>query len=58
MSNLGAISQYALSVQNMQMALIKNQVDMQQEMIEILMETTQQMVQASETLGTNLDISI
>ena len=27
-------------------------------MIEILMETTQQMVQASETLGTNLDISI
>ena len=58
MSNLGAISQYALSVQNMQMALIKNQVNMQQEMIEILMETTQQMVQASETLGTNLDISI
>ena len=44
MSNLGAISQYALSVQNMQMALIKNQVNMQQEMIEILMETTQQMV--------------
>lgn len=58
MSELGAISQYALSVQNMQMALIKNQVNLQQQAIEVLLETSQETVKASETLGTRLDISI
>ena len=42
----------------MQMAIIKNQVQMQQKIIEVLMENTQEMVQASETLGTKLDISV
>lgn len=58
MSELGALSQYALNIQNMQMAIIKNQVQMQQKIVEMLMENTQNMVQASETLGTKLDISV
>jgi len=58
MSELGALSQYALNIQNMQMAIIKNQVQMQQKVVEMLMENTQNMVQASEILGTKLDISV
>ena len=37
MAELGALSSYALSVQQMQMSLIKNSVEMQQEVIEILL---------------------
>lgn len=58
MSELGALSQHALNIQNMQMAIIKNQVQMQQKVVEVLLESTQEMVQASETLGTKLDISV
>ena len=58
MSELGALSQHALNIQNMQMAIIKNQVQMQQKVVEVLLENTQEMVQASETLGTKLDISV
>jgi len=58
MSELGALSQYALNIQNMQMAIIKNQVQMQQKMIEVLVESSQDMVQASKTLGTQIDISV
>ena len=58
MSELGALSQYALNIQNMQMAIIKNQVQMQQKVVEMLMENTQDIVKASETLGTKLDISV
>ena len=42
----------------MQMAIIKNQVQMQQKMIEVLVESSQDMVQASKTLGTQIDISV
>ena len=58
MSELGALSQYALSIQNMQMALIKNQINLQQQAIEVLMETAQEMVPVSETLGNGVDISV
>lgn len=58
MSELGALSQYALSVQNMQMALIKNQINLQQQAIEVLLETAQEMVPVSETIGTGIDISV
>ena len=58
MSELGALSQYALNIQNMQMAIIKNQVQMQQKVVEMLMENTKDIVKASETLGTKLDISV
>ena len=37
MAELGALSSYALSVQQMQMSLIKNSVEMQQEVIEIVL---------------------
>lgn len=57
MSELGALSSYALAVQNMQMSLIKNQVEMQQQAIEILLDPSSS-VPASETLGQNLDISL
>ena len=58
MTELGALSQYALNIQHMQMALIKNQVQMQQKVVEVLLESSQEMVQASETLGTKVDISV
>lgn len=57
MSELGALSSYALAVQNMQMSLIKNQIDMQQQAIEILLDPAQSVPVSSE-LGQNLDISL
>ncbi len=57
MSDLGAISSYALAVQNMQMSLIKNQVEMQQQALEILLDP-ERSVPASSSLGQNIDISL
>ena len=57
MAELGAISSYALAVQNMQMSLIKNQVDLQQQAIEVLLDSSR-MVSTSATTGQNLDLSI
>ena len=57
MSELGALSSYALSVQQMQMSLIKNAVEMQQEVIEVLLDGSR-MVSPSPTNGHNVDISI
>ena len=57
MSELGALSSYALAVQNMQMSLIKNQVEMQQQAIEILLNP-ERSVPVSSSLGQNLDISL
>lgn len=57
MSELGAISSYALAVQNMQMSLIKNQINMQQQAVEILLDSSKN-VPTSSNLGQNLDISI
>ena len=57
MSDLGAISSYALAVQNMQMSLIKNQVEMQQQALEILLDP-ECSVPASSSLGQNVDISL
>lgn len=58
MAELGAISSYALAVQNMQMSLIKNQVDMQKQAIEILLGSDNRSVSPSATVGTNVDVSI
>ena len=55
MSELGALSSYALAVQNMQMSLIKNQVEMQQQAVEILLDP-ERSVPVSSSLGLNLDI--
>ena len=57
MSELGAISSYALAVQNMQMSLIKNAVEMQQQAVEMLLDNNR-VVSPSEILGTNIDISV
>ncbi len=58
MAELGAISSYALAVQNMQMSLIKNQVDMQKQAIEILLGSDNRSVSPSATMGHNADVSI
>ena len=57
MSELGALSSYALSVQQMQMSLIKNAVEKQQEVIEVLLDG-RRMVSPSPTNGHNVDISV
>ncbi len=58
MAELGALSSYALSVQQMQMSLIKNSVEMQQEVIEILLGDGSHTVSPSPTHGHNVDISV
>lgn len=59
MSELGAISEYALAVQQMQMSLIKNQVEMQQQAVEILLGgTDDRTVAPSATTGINVDKTI
>lgn len=58
-SNLGAIGSYALAVQDMQMSLIKANIDMQKQAIDILLNaSTDRTVSASSTLGSNVDVSI
>lgn len=58
-SDLGAISSYALAMQNVQMSLLKNAVEAQQQAIEILLNPdNSRVVSPSETLGTNIDISV
>ena len=58
MAELGALSQYALSVQQMQMSVIKPQMEMQQQVVELLMESSERMVSLSATHGHNVDVSI
>ena len=58
MAELGALSSYALSVQQMQMSLIKNSVEMQQEVIEILLGDGSRPGSPSPTHGHNVDISV
>ena len=59
MSDLGAISSYALAMQNVQMSLLKNAVEAQQQAVEILLNPdNRRVVSPSETLGTNIDISV
>lgn len=59
MAELGAISSYALAVQQMQMSLIKNSVDMQRQMIDTLLGSrNERSVPVSSTSGQNVDISI
>lgn len=58
-SDLGAIGSYALAVQQMQMSLIKANIDMQKQAIDILLNNgSERSVAPSDTLGTNVDVSI
>lgn len=50
-SEIGAISQYALSVQQMQLSLIKANIDLQKQAIEVLLGDDSRVVSPSATLG-------
>lgn len=59
MSDLGAISSYALAMQSLQMSLIKTNIEAQQQAVEILLNTdNSRVVSALETLGQNIDITV
>ena len=57
MSELGALSSYALAIQQTQLSLIKNSIELQQQAIEVLLESSRE-VPVSENIGTNVDVSI
>lgn len=57
MSELGALSSYAFTVQQTQLSLIKNNVEMQQQLVEVLFEDNRS-VPISNEIGQNVDISI
>lgn len=57
-AELGAISSYTLAVQQMQMNLIKTNIDLQKQAIEVLLGDNNRTVAPSENLGQNVDISI
>lgn len=56
-AELGALSSYALSVQQMQMNLIKTNMQMEEALVDLLTDAARS-VPASDTLGQNIDISI
>ncbi len=59
MSTLGAVSSYALAVRQMQMSVIKADINMQKQAVDILLNgDSERSVPVSENLGQNLDISI
>ncbi len=57
MSELGAISSYALTLQQLQLNVIKDNIEMQQKVAEILLDP-ERMVQPSTEKGTQVDLSI
>ncbi len=57
-STIGAIGQYQLTLQQVQMKLMKNTMDMQQQAVEILLSPDNRSVAPSETLGQNINISV
>ena len=57
MSEIGAISSYALAMQQLQLNLIKQTADTQQQIIETLFDPNR-MVTASSDKGSQIDINI
>ena len=57
MSELGAIGSYALTLQQLQLNVIKDNIEMQQKVAEILLDP-ERMVQPSTEKGTQVDLSI
>lgn len=57
MNEIGAISSYALTLQQLQLNIIKTNAEMQQQIIDILSDPNR-MVQTSSDKGTQLDINI
>lgn len=58
MSSLGALSNYVLSMQQMQMSLIKTNVEMQQQVTDLLTEATEQMAANMASSEHMLDILV
>lgn len=58
MLSLGAISDYMLSVQQMQMSLIKTNIEMQQQVTDLLTEATEQMAANMASSDHILDILV
>ncbi len=58
MSSLGALSNYVLSMQQMQMSLIKTNMEMQQQVTELLAEATEQMAANMASSDHILDILV
>ena len=58
-SNLGAFSSYALSVLKAQLAVIKANSEMQQQVVDMVLENTDSLkVASSPNRGNNVDVSI
>lgn len=57
MSELGAIGSYALTLQQLQLNVIKDNIEMQQKVAEILLDP-ERMVQPSTEKGTQVDLSV
>ena len=58
MSSLGALSNYVLSMQQMQMSLIKTNIEMQQQVTDLLTEATEQMAANMASSDHILDILV
>jgi len=59
MSNsIGALGQYQIAIQQMQLSMIKNNIDLQKQAVDILLNPENRSVPSSETMGQNLDISV
>ncbi len=57
MSEIGALGSYALAMQQLQLNIIKQNAEMQQQIVEVLLDPDR-MVSASPDKGTNVDVSI
>lgn len=58
MAELGALSSYALAVNQAQLNAVKNAVQLQQQLIEVVRESTERLVTTSSSQGQHIDISI
>lgn len=58
-SSISSIGSYALAVRNMQMSLIKANIDIQKQAVDILLNPgNDRTVAPSETMGTLIDIEV
>ncbi len=57
MAEIESLSSYALAMQQIQLSIIKQNAEMQQQVVEILLDPNR-MVSASADKGTNIDFSI
>lgn len=56
--SLGSLSSYALTIQQTQMSLIKANMQMQQQVVNILLESTDANVPVDGSKGCHVDVSL